>query len=324
MQYKSYLDEYPELYAVRERIMQRRMLRWHGSSCSELRRVCLDMPSFEEALDYGVDKGGVFSVGQQQTLSDAQRQRVHVLLQRFIPWRTGPWRILGVDVLSGWRSGEKWERMKVAYPRSSSGLKVADIGCGNGYFMFRLLEHAPALVVGFEPIARHYYAYHLVQNYVRSSALHFEPLGFEDLDLYSKFFDVMVCMGVLYHQTDPVDVLRLSHRALAPGGKLLLATQGIPGADPVALMPRKFYNGKKGTWWLPTLSCLQNWILRAGFRDVEELYSEEIMAEDQRTTFWCPGGGWESELQNKAGTAAAHTTPEGYPQPMRFFVVARK
>ena len=45
--------------------------------------------------------------------------------------------------------------------------------------------------------------------------------------------------------------MRKIHASLRTGGELIIDCQGIPGDDPVALMPRNRYTQAQGIWWLP-------------------------------------------------------------------------
>ena len=49
-------------------------------------------------------------------------------------------RLFGVDIDTEWRSDWKWDRIEPHLGVSLEGKVVADIGCANGYFMFRMLE----------------------------------------------------------------------------------------------------------------------------------------------------------------------------------------
>ncbi len=78
-------------------------------------------------------------------------------------------------------------------------------------------------------------------------------------------------MGVIYHRPSPVEVLKDILDSLKPGGTLILESQALPGSDPVALFPEKTYAKVPGTYFVPTGSCLTNWLMRAGFKEVNAL-----------------------------------------------------
>jgi tRNA (mo5U34)-methyltransferase len=75
-------------------------------------------------------------------------------------------------------------------------------------------------------------------------------------------------------------------QALAPKGEIIVDCQGIPGELPVALTPRKRYAHARGIWFLPTQSCLENWMKRAGFTQIQCFFAELLSVEEQRRTDW--------------------------------------
>ncbi|HCH32984.1 MAG TPA: tRNA 5-methoxyuridine(34)/uridine 5-oxyacetic acid(34) synthase CmoB, partial [Oceanospirillaceae bacterium] len=52
-------------------------------------------------------------------------------LKAFMPWRKGPWNLLGVDIDTEWHSDWKWQRI-APHISPLAGRKVLDIGTGNG------------------------------------------------------------------------------------------------------------------------------------------------------------------------------------------------
>ena len=235
----------------------------------------------------------------------------------FRPWKKGRFDLFGIEIDGEWRSDWKWQRMESRL--QVEGERVADIGCHNGYFMFRLLAKAPSLVVGFEPNLHCYFNFHFLQQYVREEKLYFEPFGVEYLDEYPAFFDVVLCWGILYHQLDPVSVLRRLHRSLKRGGVVLIDCQGIAGEDDMLLLPRKRYAGAAGIWYLPTKSALKNWLHRTNFRNINVFYDEPLSISEQRATAWSPSKSLQDFL-----TADGKKTCEGYPVPRRFYLIAEK
>tara|TARA_Y100001937_G_scaffold122287_2_gene182693 strand:- start:251143 stop:252225 length:1083 start_codon:yes stop_codon:yes gene_type:complete len=100
-------------------------------------------------------------------------------------------------------------------------------------------------------------------------------------------FDAILCWGVIYHRTDPIELLRTIHGALRTGGTLYLESMGIPEDDlaryPRALVPPGKYAGARGIWHVPDAATLSNYLHRSGFRDIEILkqwdYSAELNGE---------------------------------------------
>ena len=260
-------------------------------------------------------RDGVVHLGRPEDLAPA---RLRELLETFVPWKKGPFNVCGTLVDGEWRSDLKWERLLPAVG-SLQGQKVADIGCHNGYFMFRMAEHDPEVVVGFEPFARHWYTFHLLNHFAGCHNLSFELLGVEHTDLFSGFFDTIFCLGILYHHPDPVGQLRRLRRSLRKGGRMFIDCQGIPGDDPVSLTPARRYAGAGGIWFLPTLPALINWVRRAGFQQVETIYAAPLSTEEQRATPMAP----LRSLADFLDPGDPQKTIEGYPAPWRYYLLVR-
>ena len=109
-------------------------------------------------------------------------------------------------------------------------------------------------------------------------------------------------------------------QALAPKGEIVVDCQGIPGELPVALTPRKRYAKARGIWFLPTQSCLENWMARAGFTQIRCFFAEPLSVEEQRRTTWAN----VDSLQEFLDPNNCALTQEGYPAPWRYYVIARK
>ena len=258
-------------------------------------------------------------VGKANELTPKQAEQWMAALKTFCPWKKGPFELFGIPIDAEWRSDLKWERI-LPHIQPLAQRKVADIGCHNGYFMFRMLHENPELVIGFEPVAKHFWNFQLIQNLIQQPNLYFELLGVEHIDLYPNVFDTIFCLGILYHHADPIGLLRKLREALAPGGELIIDCQGIPGEEAIALTPRKRYAQAKGIWFLPTQSCLETWIARAGFTDIHCFYAEPLSLAEQRRTPWADIDSLKEFLNPNDLTR----TIEGYPAPWRYYVRASK
>jgi tRNA (mo5U34)-methyltransferase len=261
----------------------------------------------------------VVKVGQKNELSAEQQQRFLQSLKTFCPWKKGPFELFGINIDAEWRSDWKWARI-LPNIQSLENRKVADIGCHNGYFMFRMIEEKPECAIGFEPVAKHFWNFQLIQNIVQQENLTFELLGVEHIHFYPNFFDTIFCLGILYHHADPIGLLGKMKQALAPKGEIIIDCQGIPGELPVSLTPRKRYAQARGIWFLPTQSCLENWLARAGFTQINCFFAAPLSIEEQRRTAWAD----IDSLQEFLHSDDSSLTVEGYPAPWRYYISARK
>lgn len=271
-----------------------------------------------QAARYQAFDRAAVTVGTAEELSAATRAELLQHCHLFKPWKKGPWSLFGIDIDAEWRSDLKWQRL-AAKLGNLRGKKIADIGCHNGYFMFRLAASTPALVVGFEPNPRCFFNFHFIQRFAQVANIYFEPFGVEHLDHYEAFFDVVLCLGILYHHTDPIAMLRRIHRSLAKGGRVLIDCQGIAGDEPLLLLPARRYAGASGIWYLPTKLALTHWLRRTNFRAIDFFYEDYLSPVEQRRTEW-------ADIPSLADFVCSQQrrTVEGYPAPWRMYVQAMK
>jgi tRNA (mo5U34)-methyltransferase len=263
--------------------------------------------------------GDVVRIGRADDLDSREHELVLQLLKNFMPWRKGPFSVFDIAIDAEWQSQRKWDRLLPAMPDLRDRV-VADIGCNNGYYMFRMADQDPKLVLGFEPCIQHYYTFSALNGFAGLNNLAIDLLGIEDLFLFPACFDVIFCLGILYHRPSPIDALRDLHAALQPGGILLVESQAIRGKQSMALFPEKTYAKVPGTWFVPTESCLQNWLLRAGFQDVQCFCSHPMSSVEQRKTEWMVFESYEDFIDKQN----PEFTIEGYPAPLRVFFRAEK
>ncbi len=258
-------------------------------------------------------------IGDKDEVSKSDLQIVESNLRSFSPWRKGPFSVFGIDVNSEWQSQRKWQRLLPKLPDLTDKV-VADIGCSNGYYMFRMVPQNPRLVIGLEPSVQHYYCFKGLNSMAGQTNLEIDLLGVEHLPLFQECFDVLFLMGIIYHRSSPVDTLRDVFSSLKSGGTLILESQAIPGTSETALFPEKTYAKVPGTYFVPTGNCVKNWLLRAGFSDVELFCQHPMSSVEQRRTDWMEFESYSDFLD----PLEPAKTVEGYPAPDRVFLTGRK
>jgi len=237
--------------------------------------------------------------------------KIEELAKDLIPWRKGPFKINDLFIDSEWRSYIKWNTL---IPHLNLENKdILDVGCNNGYYMFRMLEMNPKSITGFDPSPLFNLQFEFINSFIKSN-IKYELLGVEHIPLYEKKFDVIFCMGVLYHRRDPIEMLKELKSGLKKNGEIILDTLIIEGNEEIALTPLR-YAKMKNVYFIPTLKSLYNWIERAGFDKVEYIGKRYTTTNEQRKTEWIEGESLESFL-NKTQTK----TIEGYEPPLRVYL----
>src|SRR5690606_20268551 len=69
--------------------------------------------------------------------SSTEHGQLRQALLGLAPWRKGPFHLFGLHLDTEWRSDWKWQR--VSPHLDLSGRRVLDVGCGNGYYLWRML-----------------------------------------------------------------------------------------------------------------------------------------------------------------------------------------
>jgi tRNA (mo5U34)-methyltransferase len=249
------------------------------------------------------------------TASDAPALRA--TLMRLHPWRKGPLCLAGVTIDSEWRSDLKWRRL--APHIDLRGCEVLDVGCGNGYFGWRMLGAGAARVLGVDPTQVYVMQWLACRHFAGKLPNFVLPLGIEDLPPAPARFDIVFSMGVLYHRRDPHRHLNRLRRLLRDGGTLVLETLVLP---PVAgrglLEPAGRYARMRNVWAVPGLDRLRGWLPQAGFASSRVVDVSVTDTLEQRSTAWMT---FES-LAEALDPADPAQTVEGHPAPTRAVLIA--
>lgn len=263
-------------------------------------------------------KGDAVCFGNADSLDEETRIELTEKLLALSPWRKGPFEIAGIELDAEWRSDFKWNRV-LPILESLEGRRVCDIGANSGYYMYRMLAQNPEFVLGLDPTIRYYYQFLALQKLTAKNQLQYEPFGLEEMIHFPKFFDTVFCMGILYHHRDPINILRMINESMTKGGQLIVESQGIPGDGPYALFPEKTYAKVKGTYFVPTASCLVNWLKKSWFENIEVFCVSDMSTDEQRSTDWMTRQSYKDYVQEDQ-----KLTIEGYPAPVRIYVSAFK
>ena len=261
-----------------------------------------------EAVDAKVSFGDVIKIE-----ADMDDTKLFADAKALMPWRKGPFEIGSTYIDTEWQSNIKYNLLRPYF--NVKNKRVADIGCNNGYYMFRMLEDEPKALVGFDPSPLYKSQFDFINHFVKSNIV-YELLGVEHVEFYEEKFDTIFCLGVLYHRSDPVAMLKQLYKGLDKQGEVILDTFYIDGEEEMALCPESSYSKIPNIYFVPTIPALKNWCLRAGFVSFEVLETSVTEVNEQRKTEWIEGQSLEDFLDPQDSTK----TVEGYPAPQRIYV----
>jgi tRNA (mo5U34)-methyltransferase len=257
------------------------------------------------------------TIGDTNTLTPKDMDIINTSAKALIPWRKGPFDFCGMRLDSEWRSDIKYNLLRPYFDLKDKC--VADVGCNNGYYMFRMLEDKPKKLVGFDPSAIFKTQFDFINHFIKSD-IKYELLGVEHLEYYDTKFDFIFMLGVLYHRSDPIGSLKSLNRALNKNGEIIVDSFMIDGDEEICLTPFHRYNMMPNIYFIPTINCFKNWLNRAGFIDIEVLEITKTDDQEQRVTPWTFGKSLDDFLDHNN----KDKTCEGYPAPKRVYLKAKK
>ncbi|PSJ21820.1 tRNA 5-methoxyuridine(34)/uridine 5-oxyacetic acid(34) synthase CmoB [Halomonas sp. ND22Bw] len=255
-------------------------------------------------------------------LDASRRRQSESLLRVLAPWRKGPYKLGGVTIDTEWRSDWKWQRV-APHLAPLAGRRVLDVGGGNGYHAWRMAGEGAGFVLVIDPSPRFYWQFQAVRHFVGDAddgAVHFLPVGIEDVPEALAFFDTVFSMGVLYHRPSPLEHLAQLKAALRPGGELVLETLVVEGDATTVLLPGDRYAAMPNVYFLPSSAALCQWLERAGFDNVRVVDEADTSLDEQRATEWMTFQSLADFLDPDDPTR----TREGHPAPRRAVLVANR
>lgn len=207
----------------------------------------------------------------------------------------------------------KWLRFAHALPDDLRGRSVLDIGSNAGFYAIEMKRRGADRVVAMEPDP-HYLAQAQFAAAVSECDIEFQQCSIYDLPALGEQFDVVLCMGVLYHLRYPLLALdlirRYAVRELLVFQSMLRGAAGVPAIDadypfdetqifddpgfPHMSFIEERYAGDPTNWWIPNLACATAMLRSAGF---------DIVAHPEEEVFLCRPCGeprLEAPLLNRA------------------------
>ena len=106
------------------------------------------------------------------------------------------------------------------------GKRIAEIGSGTGRIVRMLLSAGAAHVLAIEPSE----AVEVLRENSRSDAERVEILNVRGEEIPAgSDLDFIISIGVVHHIPDPAPVMSAAHRALKPGGRIIIWVYGVEG-----------------------------------------------------------------------------------------------
>ena len=292
--------------------------RQHGKT-KEWQGILAALPEIKaSSFDIGAD---CVRIGSRDDCDAETQAALNSLLKQLIPWRKGPYELFGIHIDTEWHSDWKWQRIE-KHLTPLKNRRVLDVGCGNGYHMWRMLAEGAKLVVGADPSQFFLVQFHTLKKYAGEHPIHLLPFKSEELPAFNaaykgRGFDTVFSMGVLYHRVSPIEHLQELKSFMRAGAELVLETLIIEGQDSGLLLPVDRYAKMRNVWFLPTPQLLVRMLERVGFNNIRVVDINQTSIEEQRSTEWME---FES-LQDFLDPEDHNNTIEGYPAPTRAVLI---
>lgn len=272
-----------------------------------------NLPTFEEVVLEASDEFAL-----RGPISRQQSDTLRKLLLQFKPWRKGPFNVFDIHIDTEWRSDWKWDRIRNHVELRERD--VLDIGCGNGYYGWRMLAAGARSVLGLDPFLLYVMQHEVLRKLVGGCPRNYVlPVGDDCVPDNLQAFDVTFSMGVLYHRSNPISHLQKLFGSVKPGGQVVLETLVVEGDKTSVLVPDGRYAKMRNVWFIPSVEMLELWMQRVGFRDIQVVDVTTTSREEQRSTDWMT---FES-LPDFLSPDRSRTV-EGHPPPVRAVLIARR
>lgn len=176
-----------------------------------------------------------------------------------------------------------WAGIQRHIPADLSGKSVLDIGCNAGFFSVAAKQRNADYVLGIDASPGFLKQAEFVRD-VLGLDIEYRKMSIYEIPALTGTFDIVLCLGVIYHCTDPFRAAEnvasvTAHTAIVESALLnspLLSDKPVwefvfPGyekSSEAADEKERHYN-----WWFPNMTGLRALFQRAGFT------STEVMSE---------------------------------------------
>ncbi|OIQ26706.1 tRNA 5-methoxyuridine(34)/uridine 5-oxyacetic acid(34) synthase CmoB [uncultured Vibrio sp.] len=292
---------------------------WQNAEHGDFDRWLRALKKIQSGKPDTIDLKESVSLSNSTPLSSGETKKLENLLKTFHPWRKGPYTVHDIHIDTEWRSDWKWDRV-LPHISPLKNRNVLDVGCGNGYHMWRMLGEQARLCIGIDPSHLFLVQFEAIRKLMGDDQrTHLLPLGIEQMPKLEAF-DTVFSMGVLYHRRSPLDHLIQLKDQLVSGGELVLETLVIEGDANTVLVPVDRYAQMRNVYFFPSALALKVWLEQVGFEDVRIVDENTTTTGEQRTTEWMT----HNSLPDYLDPNDPSKTREGHPAPRRAILVAKK
>ena len=150
---------------------------------------------------------------------------------------------------------------RLRLPEDCSGLRALDIGARDGFFSFEL-ERRGAEVIAVDYIAPDATGFAVASRLLGSRVPYLHENLYNLRPETLGTFDLVLCLGLLYHLPDPIRALRII-RSLSRSRMLLetlILDEELPQMGSIPLMrffPGDTMCGDPTNYWAPNIACLK-------------------------------------------------------------------
>jgi len=204
-------------------------------------------------------------------------------------------RILLDEVITPGKDFTQEKLQTIQMPNNLKGKSVIDVGAWDGFFSFEAERRNAESVLAIDTVmwkegptfdvqknieVMHTgkkgfdFAHKILNSKVRNREIEVMDLRKEEIGQ----FDLVLCLGILYHMKDPLGMCKVMYDITKEDGMLILETHMdcMEINKPImAFYPNKECNNDPETWWGPNPQCVAKMLKSAGFDEVKMVFSDK-------------------------------------------------
>jgi tRNA (mo5U34)-methyltransferase len=162
----------------------------------------------------------------------------------------------------------RWPLIAKAFDQIDfTGKKVLDVGCWDGLWSFEAEKRGAREVYSIDYVSLRSWSeqptYQLAHRLLGSKARYYPNLSVYDIQrLGVTDFDVVVYCGIYYHLLEPLRAFAALREVMKEGGFMIVEGPVLDGSDKASanFYARTWFSEDPTNWWVPSMSCLREWL----------------------------------------------------------------